>query len=92
MKAMIALTLMLGMGLAACTRVVERPAASPSVVTTPAISERVVERPGAAAAAGSTASACTWASQSYSHGGMSCQQNSQFRCNNGGWERTAQSC
>lgn len=93
MKATIALTLVvLSMVLAACTRVIERPAASPSVVTTPAISERVVERPGASATAGSTAAACTWASQSYSDGGLSCQQNSQFRCNNGSWERTAQSC
>ncbi len=93
MKAMIALALMSSMALAACTRVIERPvASSPSVVTTPAISERVIERPGAPAAAGATAPACTWASQSFSHGGMSCQEHSQFRCNNGTWERTELSC
>ena len=92
MRAMILATLTLSMALAACTRVIERPAAAPSVVTTPAISERVVEKPGLPAAAGSTAPACTWASQSYSHGGMSCQEHSQFRCNNGVWERTELSC
>lgn len=93
MKATIALALISIMAFAGCTRVIERPAASPSVVTTPAISERVIEKPGApAAAAGSTAAACTWASQSYSHGGMSCQEHSQFRCNNGTWERTEASC
>lgn len=92
MKAMIALALMASMELAACTRIIERPAPPPSVVSTPAISERVVERPSAPASAGSTTQACTWASQGYSHGGMSCQEHSQFRCNNGMWERTAQSC
>jgi hypothetical protein len=63
-------------------------------VTTPAISERVVERgPAPAAAAGSTApAACTWASQSYSSGGVSCQDHSEYRCNNGSWERTANAC
>jgi hypothetical protein len=93
MKGIIALVVLtLGMA-AGCTRVIERPvASSPSVVTTPAISERVVERPSAPAAAGSTAQACTWASQSYSHGGMSCQEHSQFRCNSGAWERTELSC
>lgn len=94
MKATVALALVSIMTLAACTRVIERPAASPSVVTTPAISsERVIEKPGApAAAAGSTAPACNWASQSYSQGSMSCQEHSQFRCNNGTWERTEASC
>ncbi len=94
MRTIVFAALMLSMVLAACTRVIERPAAAPSVVTTPAISERVVEKPGAAAAAaGATApGACTWASQSYSHGGMSCQEHSQFRCNNGAWERTAEAC
>ncbi len=92
MRAILALTLILSLGLAGCTRVIERPAAPPSVVTTPAISERVVERQGASAAAGSTTAACTLASQSYSHGALSCQQNAQFRCNNGAWEHTAQAC
>jgi hypothetical protein len=96
MKTMIAAALVSGIALAGCTRVIERPvptASGPSVVTTPAISERIVER-GSAAAAGGTAApaACTWASQSYSSGGMSCQDHSQFRCNSGTWERTALSC
>ena len=78
--------------LAACTRIIERPApSSPSVVTTPAISERTVER-GAPAAAGATAAACTWASQSYSSGAVSCQEGAQYRCNNGSWERTETRC
>ena len=83
--------------LGACTtRVIERPvpvSAGPSVVTTPAISERVVERGPAPAAAGSTApAACMWASQTYSTGALSCQENAQFRCNNGSWERTGVVC
>ena len=67
---------------------------APSVVTTPAISERVVERgPAPAAVAGSSApAACMWASQTYSSGALSCQENAQFRCNNGSWERTGVVC
>jgi hypothetical protein len=77
--------------------VIERPvpvaSPAPSVVTTPAISERVVERGPAAAAAGSNApAACMWASQAYSSGALSCQENAQFRCNNGAWERTGAGC
>jgi hypothetical protein len=73
------------------TRVIERPS-TPSVVTTPAISERVVER-GQSPAAGATApAACTWASQSYSSGAVSCQDHSEYRCNNGSWERTTNAC
>jgi hypothetical protein len=96
MKVTIALLVVSGAALTACTtRVIERPVPSgPSVVTTPAISERVVERgPAPAAAAGSTApAACTWASQSYSSGGVSCQDHSEYRCNNATWERTANAC
>jgi hypothetical protein len=95
MRATFAVILAASIALVGCTRVIERPvptASGPSVVTTPAISERVVER-GAAPAAGATAPAsCTWASQSTSSGGMSCQDHSQFRCNNGSWEKTALSC
>ena len=94
MKATITLLLVSGAALAACTtRVIERPVPSgPSVVTTPAISERVVER-GPQAGSGSTApAACTWASQSYSSGAVSCQENAQYRCNNGSWERTGLAC
>ena len=91
MRGTITLLLVSGAALTACTtRVIERPVPSaPSVVTTPAISERVVERGPAAAAAGSTApAACTWASQIYSTGALSCQDHAEFRCNNGSWERT----
>ena len=93
MKGTIALLVVSSAALAACTRVIERPVpSSPSVVTTPAISERVVER-GPAPAAGATApAACTWASQSYSSGAVSCQEHAEFRCNNGSWERTANAC
>jgi hypothetical protein len=98
MKATIALTVASAALLSACTtRVIERPVPmaqpGPSVVTTPAISERVVERGPAPAAAGSTSpAACMWASQTYSSGAISCQENAQFRCNNGSWERTGPAC
>ena len=98
MKATIAAIVASAATLTACTtRVVERPvpmaSPAPSVVTTPAISERVVERGPAPAAAGSTApAACMWASQTYSSGAISCQENAQFRCNNGSWERTGPAC
>jgi hypothetical protein len=94
MKGTIALLLVSSAALGACTRVIERPVpSSPSVVTTPAISERVVERGPAPAAAGATTpAACTWASQSYSSGAVSCQEHVEFRCNNGSWERTASAC
>jgi hypothetical protein len=36
--------------------------------------------------------ACTWAGQATSNGGISCQQGSQYRCNNGNWQQTALSC
>jgi hypothetical protein len=51
----------------------------------------VIETP-VPAAAGSTLAACTWASQSYSHGAMSCQNGAQYRCDNGAWARTLSSC
>jgi hypothetical protein len=94
MRATIAVILVAGGALVGCTRVIERPVpSSPSVVTTPAISERVVERGPAPAVAGATApAACTWASQTYSSGAVSCQEHAEFRCNNGSWERTANAC
>jgi hypothetical protein len=97
MKASIAV-IVASVALGACVTRVEHvpvPSPAPSVVTTPAISERVVERgpAPAPAAVGSTApAACVWASQAYSSGGLSCQQNAQFRCNNGSWERTGLGC
>ena len=93
MRATIALTLAVTAAVAACTtRVIERSAPGPSVVTTPAISERtVVERPAPAAAAGASTApqSCTYASQNYSSGALACQDKAEFRCNNGTWERTA---
>ena len=93
MKGTITLLLVSGAALTACTtRVIERPVSSAhSVVTTPAISERVVER-GPAASGATTPSACTWASQTYSSGALSCQDHVEFRCNNGAWERSVNAC
>jgi hypothetical protein len=95
MKATIAL-LSAALAVSACTRVIERPvptATTPSVVTTPALSERVVERPSAAGGATAVApGACTSAGQQTSNGGISCQQGLQYRCNNGTWQQTALSC
>ncbi len=80
------------LALAGCTRVIERPVpSSPSVVTTPAISERVVER-GAAAGATVPPTSCTWNGQATSNGGMSCQQGQQYRCDGGTWKPTALNC
>lgn len=94
MKRTIAVVLLCSTAVVACTRVIERPApAAPSVVSTPAIVERQTQAPAPAPAAGATApAACTWASQNYSSGGLSCQNHSQFRCNNGNWEQTNVSC
>ncbi|HEU5179141.1 MAG TPA: hypothetical protein VFU24_16960 [Burkholderiales bacterium] len=60
----------------------------------PVHKETVVERPVVVekAATGSSAPSCTYASQSYSHGSVSCQDRSQFRCDNGIWNRTANAC
>lgn len=64
--------------------VVERP-----VVT----KETIIERPAPAAVVGGTvAPSCTFASRSYSHGAMSCQEGREFRCNNGTWDRTEAYC
>jgi hypothetical protein len=87
MKVSIAVSLILAALISGCStheRVVER---ERPVVTT----ERVIETP-VPAAAGSTLAACTWASQSYSHGAMSCQNGAQYRCDNGAWARTLSSC
>jgi hypothetical protein len=80
MKRSIALILLSALAIAGCSR--------------PVVKETVVERPVVVdkAAAGGTAAACTYASQSYSHGAMSCQDRNQFRCDNGVWNRTATAC
>jgi hypothetical protein len=68
-----------------------RPVVRETVVERPVIVDRpvAVER---AAAAGATLPSCTYASLSYSHGSLSCQDRSEFRCNNGNWERTINAC
>lgn len=67
----------------------------------PVVRETVVERPvyvdrpvvvQPSAATGATAASCTFASQSYSHGSMSCQDRTAFRCDNGTWTRTLNAC
>ena len=66
----------------------------------PVVRETVVERPVYVdrpvvvqpAAAGATAASCTFASQSYSHGSLSCQDRTAFRCDNGAWTRTLNAC
>jgi len=60
----------------------------------PVVKETVVEKPVVVdrAATGASAPSCTYASQSYSHGSVSCQDRNQFRCDNGIWNRTANAC
>jgi hypothetical protein len=60
----------------------------------PVVKETVVEKPIVVdrAATGASAPSCTYASQSYSHGSVSCQDRNQFRCDNGIWNRTANAC
>ena len=61
----------------------------------PVVKETVVERPvvvDRAAATGASAPACTYASQAYSQGSVSCQDRYQYRCENGVWNRTANAC
>jgi hypothetical protein len=61
----------------------------------PVVRETVVERPvivDRPAAAGATLPSCTYASQSYSQGAVSCQDRTQFLCNGGNWERTLNAC
>ena len=61
----------------------------------PVVKETVVERPVVvqpAAASGATAPNCTYASQAFSHGSVSCQDRAQYRCDNGVWNRTYNAC
>ena len=82
MKLSLSLVLIPGLLLAGCSR----PVVKETVVEKPV----VVERPAAAGA--STAAACTYASQAYSHGSISCQDRVQYRCDSGVWNRTVTAC
>jgi hypothetical protein len=86
MKLSIALLLMSAAVLAGCSRPVVRE----TVVERPVYVDRpVVVQP---AAAGASAASCTFASQSYSHGALSCQDRTAFKCENGTWTRTLNAC
>ena len=57
----------------------------------------VIERPvvlnqGPATGGSAATAACTYASQAYSHGSVSCQDRNQYRCENGVWNRTMNPC
>ena len=88
MKLSIALMFLSALLLASCSRPVVRETKE-TVVEKPVVKETVVERP---AAAGATVASCTYASQAYSHGSVSCQDRSQYRCDNGIWNRTLNAC
>ena len=75
--------------LAACSHretVVERP-----VVEKQTVIEKPVVVPSPAAGA-SVPAACSFGGAAYSDGALSCQNGQQFRCSNGGWNRTLGSC
>jgi hypothetical protein len=85
MKLSIALMLVCAALLSACSRPVVRE----TVIERPVVKETIVERP---AAVGATAPNCVYASQAYSHGSISCQDRTQYRCDNGVWNRTFSAC
>ena len=86
MKLTIAFLLIPMAVLAGCSR----PVVKETVVERPVYVDRpVVVQP---AAAGATATSCTFASQSYSHGSLSCQDRTSYQCNNGSWTRTLNAC
>jgi hypothetical protein len=61
----------------------------------PVVRETVVEKPiivDRPATAGASAASCTYASQTYTQGAISCQEKTEFRCNSGNWERTLNAC
>jgi hypothetical protein len=86
MKLTIALMLLSAALLAGCSRPVKETV----------VKETVIERPVTTAvqpAAGATSPpACVYASQAYSHGSISCQDRTQYRCDNGVWNRTFTAC
>jgi hypothetical protein len=64
----------------------------------PVVKETVIERPvvvspaPAPAAAGGTTASCIHLAQTYTHGARSCQEKSEWVCNNGAWTRTNNPC
>jgi len=63
----------------------------------PVVKETIIERPvyvdrPVSAAAGSGPTQCVYASQNYSHGALSCQDRTEFKCDNGIWQRTFTAC
>jgi hypothetical protein len=86
MKLPIALMLLSAALLAGCSRPVVRET----------VIERPVERPVTTvvqpAAGATSAPACVYASQAYSQGSISCQDRTQYRCDNGVWTRTFTAC
>jgi hypothetical protein len=86
-KLSIALMLLSAALLAGCSRPVVKE--KETIVERPAPAPTVIERP---AAAGATVASCTYASQAYSHGSVSCQDRTQYRCDNGIWNRTLNAC
>jgi hypothetical protein len=81
MKLSLALMFISALLLASCSR--------------PVVRETVVERPVVVdrpAAVGATSGSCVYASQAYSHGALTCQDRTEFKCNNGQWRRTFTAC
>jgi hypothetical protein len=89
--------------LAGCSRpvketVIERPVyvttpPPPTTVITPSASPApptTVITPSASA--GATSAGCAYASQNYSHGALSCQDRTEFKCDAGIWRRTFAAC
>jgi len=85
MKLSFALMLISALLLASCSRPVVRE----TVVERPVYVDRPVAAP---AAVGATAPNCVYASQAYSHGALSCQDRTEFKCDNGTWKRTFTAC
>lgn len=82
--------------LAGCSRpvketIIERPVylTPPATVVTPAPATTVVTP---SASAGATSAGCAYASQNYSHGALSCQDRTEFKCDAGVWRRTFAAC
>ena len=69
-----------------------------SACSRPVVRETIVERPVPAVSAAPIVTAaaplpaCTFASQSYSQGSVSCQDRNLYRCDNGVWTRTVTPC